>query len=104
MSLDMNLDATMRAMNVLHGIADQLEAAWRTAGADVDWLTGALGKGPLGARFRAVYDPAHTAFQQHLQSVSPLPAALAAAGMDCVDVYATAEAHAVAELLQARFR
>lgn len=104
MSLDMDLDATTRAMNQLDAIGSDLTRDWRSAGADIAWLSGMLGNGPLGARFAALYRPRQDALERQTNAICPLAQAMAAAGRNGVATYATADAHAEAEFLRVTFR
>lgn len=104
MSLNMDVDGTTRAMNVLNAIGDDLNRAWRSAAADIDWLSGTWGRGPLGARFISAYRDPYNTFVRQTDEICPVPQAMAAAGRRCVAAYNTAEAHAEAELLRVGFR
>jgi len=102
--LDMDVDATSYQIKVLSALGDDLARASQSARANVDSLSGTLGKGPMGARFAKGYEPGRTSLEQQIDTCRQRTVDLAHAGQYCVDVYATADAHAEAEMLSVRFK
>jgi hypothetical protein len=102
--LDMDVDDTSYQMKALAAIGEDLAEACRTARTEIDWLSATLGGGPMGARFKNQYEPARTELEQRIDTDQQRTLDLAGAGGHCVDVYATADAHAEAELLRVRFK
>lgn len=100
----MDVDATESEMNALAAIGEDLVSLCRSAGADIRSLSGMLGHGPLGARFAAAFNPGRDELEDQIAAAYWVPEALAGIGRECVRNYATADAHAQAELLKAQFR
>jgi hypothetical protein len=101
--LDMNVDVTSHEMNVLTAIGEDMDVVCRSSRADISWFSGALGKGPMGARFMDNYKPGRASVEHQMDTSIWATVELANAGRHCVDVYLTADAHAEAELLRVRF-
>lgn len=102
--LDMDVDATSYQMNVLVALGDELNQACGSGRRQIDWLSGTLGQGPMGARFTAAYQPGRTSLEQQIDGAQQRTTGLGAAGAEAVRDYATADAQAEAELLRVRFQ
>lgn len=102
--LDMDIDETSYQVRVLAAIRDDLHDECRGPRADLDWLSGTLGRGPMGARFKTAYEPSRTSLETQFDANAQRTAALATAAQQAVDQYQTANAHAVAEIFRVKFK
>lgn len=101
--LDMDVDTTESEMNALAATGEDLAKLCRAAASDIRSLSGALGRGPLGQRFAAAFNPGRDQLEDQIAGTYWVPEALADNGRDCVRNYASTDAHAEAELLNVRF-
>lgn len=102
--LETNVDGTTHAMSALATTGEELNKFWRSADHSISWLSGILGNGPMGARFTSAYKPGRESLQHFDETTGQVPAELTVAGDRCIGIYATADAHAEAELLRVRFK
>lgn len=102
--LNMYVDETSHHVNALRAIGEDLEDAARSALGAVGWLSGTLGQGPMGTRFKGRYEPDRATLFARIEAGQRRTDDLAVAGQQAVDHYDTASAHAVAELLRVRYR
>ncbi|EME50465.1 hypothetical protein [Amycolatopsis decaplanina] len=101
--LNMYVDATGYQVKALTAIGEDAGVACQAVRADIDWLSGTLGGGPMGARFKTEYEASRVSLEQRVDTSRQRTGDLGVAGQLCVDNYVTADAHAEAELLRVRF-
>ncbi|MEV6638402.1 hypothetical protein AB0M54_47585 [Actinoplanes sp. NPDC051470] len=96
--MDMDTTAMTGAMEMMDTAGRVMTTGWGAVSGQVTSLGGRLGQGELGAAYMAGYPRTTDAIMATVERHCGQPAAMAAMGHQCADLYGSAEQNAVTNL------